>query len=88
METFTQEELTRIDEIAAGMVETPTVDDLDLWARWKSFQATEDAQFKARIKAIEDKTAADIENSKLLVNAAVDNLKAQKAAALKRLEVI
>lgn len=88
MEEFTQEELERINVLATGKAENISVDDMKLFSRWETSNALAEKRFQEEMNALQEKTKADIENSKALNDAAVANLQAQKELALKRLEVI
>jgi len=89
-ETFTNEELDRINKLANGSVpdEEITQEDVALFARWQSWQSVLSAQYEAERAAAAAEAQARIEQAEAVKNAAVANLEAQTALALARLEAV
>lgn len=88
MEKFTVDEQERINLLAAGKVEKITMEDMELFTRWKTSLALADARFKAEAEAIKARTDAEIEQREKIAKAAFENLEAQKELALARLEAV
>lgn len=88
METFTNEEKDIINRIASGDLEGITKDDLDVYTRFETSKALANEKLQAELKALENETAAKIEQSKAVNDAAVANLEAQAELAKARLELV
>ena len=88
METFTVEEQERINLLAAGKAENITMEDMELFSRWKTSLALADARFKAEAEAIKARTDAEIEHREKIAAAAFNNLEAQAELAKARLELV
>ncbi len=89
-ETFTNEEIDRINKLANNSIpdEEITQEDVALFARWQSWQSVLLAQYEAERAATEAESLARIEQAEAVKNAAVANLEAQTALALARLEAV
>ena len=88
METFTNEEKDVINRIASGDLEGITKDDLDVYTRFETSKALANEKLQAELKALEDETAAKIEQSKAVNDAAIANLEAQAELAKARLKAV
>ena len=88
MEQFTQAETDRINQLAAGNVSNPTIEDMELYARWKTSNAIADARFKAENDALQAQAKENIELAQAYNKAAIENLNAQKELALARLKAV
>lgn len=88
METFTNEEKDVINRIASGDLERITKEDLDIYTRYETSKALADEKLQAELQALKDETAAKIEQSKAVNDAAVANLKAQAELAKARLKAV
>lgn len=88
MEKFTGDEQDRINLLAAGKVENITMEDVELFSRWKTSLALADARFKAEAEAIKARTDAEIEQREKVAKAAFDNLEAQAELAKARLKAV
>lgn len=89
-ETFTNAEIDRINKLANNSVpnEEITQNDVELYARWQSWQSVLSAQYEAERAAAEAESQARIQQAEAVKNAAVANLEAQTALALARLEAV
>lgn len=88
MEQFTQAETDRINQLAAGNISNPTIEDMELYARWKTSNALADARFKTENDALQAQMKQNMELAQAFNKAAIDNLNAQKELALARLEAV
>lgn len=88
MEKFTVDEQERINLLAAGKAENITMEDMELFSRWKTSLALADARFKAETEALKARTDAEIEQREKVAKAAFENLEAQRDLALARLEAV
>ena len=88
METFTQEEIARINLLATGNVEDITQDDMELFSRWETSNALAEARFEAEIETVQAESAARVEQMQSVATAAIANLEAQAALARARLEAV
>lgn len=88
METFTNEEKDVISRIASGDLEGITPEDLEVYTRFQTSKALADEKLQAEMKALKDETAAKIEQSKAVNDAAIANLEAQAELAKARLEMV
>lgn len=88
METFTQAETDRINQLAAGNVSNPTIEDMELYARWKTSNALTDARFKAENDALQAQAQQNMEMAQAYNKAAIENLNAQKELAFARLKAV
>lgn len=88
MEMFTSEEKDIINRIANGNLEGITKEDLDVYTRYETSKALADEKLQAEMKALKDETAAKIEQSKAVNDAAIANLEAQAELAKARLELV
>ena len=88
MESFTNEEKDVINKIASGDLEGITSADLEVYTRFQTSKAIADEKLQAELQALKDETAAKIEQSKAVNDAAVANLEAQRDLALARLEAV
>lgn len=88
MESFTNEEIDVINKIASGDLEGITPADLDVYTRFQTSKAVADAKLQTELQALKDETAAKIEQSKAVNDAAVANLEAQAELAKARLKAV
>lgn len=88
MEQFTQAETDRINQLAVGNVSNPTIEDMELYARWKTSNALANARFKAENDALQTQAKENIEMARAYNDAAIENLKAQKELAKARLKAV
>lgn len=88
MESFTNEEIDVINKIASGDLEGITPADLEVYTRFQTSKAIADEKLKTELQALKDETAAKIEQSKTVNDAAIANLEAQRDLALARLEAV
>ena len=87
-EHFTIEETDRINLIAAGQAEDLTNDDMALYARWVADCTRVSESLQILRDEMEKETAAKVEASQAIAQAAVENLEAQRDLALARLEAV
>lgn len=87
-ETFSQEELERLNRLATGEIESPTMDDMNLYAAWKASNSNATALMNAEIEALKERTSADIANSKAIADASVEAFNAQADLAKARLKAV
>lgn len=85
---FTEQEREQINDIIKRELKDMTPEEVRLYARWNTENALRDADFQNKMQARTDLMQARIDAANELHEAALDNLKAQKAAALARLEGI
>ena len=85
---FTNEQKQRIDYLYGNDFKDITPDDAMLIAQWEQAKALNDAEFQAKISAIEAETQAKVENSREMHEQAMSNLKEMHQAAMKRLESV
>ena len=88
MESFTNEEKDVINKIASGDLEGITQEDLEVYTRFQTSKAIADEKLQAELQALKDETAAKIEQSKAVNDAAIANLEAQAELAKARLEAV
>ena len=88
MEKFTPDECDRITLLAAGKVENITMEDMELFSRWKTSNALAEAQFEAEREATYQVAQAEIEQRAQVADAAMKNLEAQAELAYARLEAV
>ena len=88
MEKFTVDEQERINLLAAGKAENITIEDMELFARWKTSLALADARFQAEAEALKARTDAEIKQREKIAKVAFENLEAQRDLALARLEAV
>lgn len=88
MEQFTQVETDRINQLATGNISNPTIEDMELYARWKTSNALADARFKAENDALQAQMKQNMELAQIYNKAAIDNLNAQKELAFARLKAV
>jgi hypothetical protein len=87
-EHFTIEETDRINLIAAGQAEDLTNEDMQLYARWVADCTRVSESLQILRDEMEKETAAKVEASQAIAQAAVENLEAQRDLALARLEAV
>ena len=83
---FTNAEQERINQLYGNDFEGITPDDAQLIARWESWKATQEAEYRAKTDALKEELQAKIEDSKRVTDKAMENLEELKNAALARLE--
>lgn len=88
MESFTNEEKDVINKIASGDLEGITPEDLEVYTRFQTSNALADEKLQAELQALKDETAAKIEQSRAVNDAAVANLEAQAELAKARLKAV
>lgn len=88
MESFTNEEKDVINRIASGNLEDITPEDLEVYTRFQTSKAVADEKLQAELQALKDETAAKIEQSKAVNDAAIANLEAQAELAKARLKAV
>lgn len=88
IEKFTVDEQERINLLAAGKAENITMEDMELFSRWKSTLALADARFQAENEALKARTDAEIEQREKIAKVAFENLEAQRDLALAKLEAV
>lgn len=88
MDTFTQSELERIDQLATDTAGEITFEDMKLYARWETSNALAETRFKAEQENMKAESQARIEQAQALNDAAKANLEAQAALAQARLKAV
>lgn len=85
---FTNEQKQRIDYLYGNDFKDITPEDALLIAQWEQAKAINDAEFQAKMRAIEVETQARIEGANERAAQAMGNLQELHARALERLERI
>jgi hypothetical protein len=85
---FTEQEREQINDVVRRELKDMTPEEVQLYTRWSTENALRDADFQSKMQTRADLMQARIDAANELHQAALDNLKAQKAAALARLEGI
>ena len=85
---FTNAEKERINQLYGNDFEGITPEDASLIGRWEAWKAVNDAEFQAKVTAIEAESKAKLEQSEALHRKAKTNLEELRDAALARLEAI
>lgn len=85
---FTNAQKQRIDQLYGNDFEGITPEDALLIAQWEQAKAVNDAEFQAKISAIEAETQARIENSREMHEQAMSNLHEMHDAAMERLKAV
>lgn len=88
LEDFTAEEKMRINQLAGGEVESPSIEDMRLFARWESAKAVRSEKVRAEMKATEDYLESKKNDSKRIADASVEVLNAQVDLARARLKAV
>lgn len=88
METFSQSELERINQLATDTTDEITFEDMKLYARWEASNALASERFKAEQENMKAESQARIEQAQALNDAAKANLEAQAALAQARLKAV
>ena len=83
---FTKAEQERINQLYGNDFDGITPDDAALIARWESWKASQDLEYRAKTEALEKEAAAKIKDSKRIADKAISDLEYLKNAALARLE--
>ena len=83
---FTNAEQERINQLYGNDFKDITPDDAQLIARWESWKATQDLEYRAKTDALKAETQAKMEESKRIADKAMADLEELKLAALARLE--
>lgn len=85
---FTNAQKQRIDYLYGNDFEGITPEDALLIAQWEQAKAINDAEFQAKMSAIEAETQARIENSREMHEQAMGNLQVMHDAAMERLKAV
>ena len=85
---FTNEEKERINQLYGNDFKDITPEDAQLIARWESYKAAQNLEYKAKLDAIQAETKAKLEYATIEHEQAMNNLEALKDAALARLEMV
>ena len=85
---FTNEQKQRIDYLYGNDFEGITPDDAKLIAQWEQAKAVNNAEFQAKMSAIEAETQAKMENSREMHEQAMSNLREMHQAAMERLKAV
>jgi len=85
---FTNAQKKRIDQLYGNDFEGITPEDALLIAQWEQAKAVNNAEFQAKMSAIEAETQAKMENSRELHEQAMDNLREMHQAAMERLKAV
>ena len=88
METFSQSELERINQLATDTAGEITFQDMKLYARWEASNALASERFKTEQENMKAESQARIEQAQALNDAAKANLDAQAALAQTRLKAV
>lgn len=84
--SFTEEEKNIINDIYKRNFANMTPEEVQLYARWNAENALRDAEFQTKMENMRLLMQARINAANEAKTAAIDNLKAQKALALAKLE--
>ena len=87
-EEFTSEEKAIINRLIADGFENITPEEVELYARWRSYWAVKNEEFVAFQKRLEQESQARIANEETLKNAAMANLEQMRLASIERLKAI
>lgn len=88
LETFTEEEKARIDQLACNAVENITYDDMQLFARWQTSMELANERFAQEQAALKSVIDAKIENDKRISEASIELLKARTDLARAKLKAV
>lgn len=88
IETFTNDEKAIVNRLASGDLEGITKAELEVYTRFQISKAIMNERLQSELNALKDETAAKLEQSQQLNDAAIANLEAQKQLALTRLEMV
>lgn len=83
---FTNEEKERINQLYGTDFKDITPEDAQLIGRWEAWKATEDARYKAELKALQDEADLKMKNASALYEQARDNLTELHDKALARFD--
>ena len=83
---FTNEEKERINYLYGNDFKDITPEDAQLIGRWEAWKATEDARYKAELKALQDEADLKMENATALYKQARNNLTELRDKALARFD--
>lgn len=88
MESFSEDEKQRINQLATQNAEELTQEDLELYSRWQVSKALMDERFELEQEQQKAISEAKIENAKAIRDEAISLMKTRKEIALAKLRAI
>ena len=88
LESFSEEEKQRINQLAAQNVEELTQEDLELYSRWQVSKALMDERFELELEQQKAISEAKIDNARAIRDEAISLMKTRKEIALAKLRAI
>lgn len=88
MDEFTKAEIERINQLYGTDFKDITPDDAMLIGRVEAYKATQEGEYKARIKAIEEESELRRKQSEEVHAQAMENLETLAKAARERLKAV
>lgn len=88
LESFSEEEKQRINQLAAQNVEELTQEDLELYSRWQVSKALMDERFELELEQQKAISEAKIDNARAIRDEAISLMRTRKEIALAKLRAI